>query len=90
MQRRLRSRSVKKTRLVTPGGRTVLRFKTERANYAHCGNCGAKLNRAKLNTRDSRKLTKVQRRAERPLPELCPSCMRSQMKSMVRSNANAG
>ncbi len=84
MRRQLRSSSINKTKVTTPGGRTVIHFKVGKPQYAHCGNCGTKLNRAKLNPNEIKKLTKVQRRPERPLPGLCPSCMRSQMKSMVR------
>jgi large subunit ribosomal protein L34e len=47
--------------------------------------CGAKLNRAKLNPTELKKLPKAQRRPERPLPHLCPGCMREEMKKRVRT-----
>lgn len=84
MRRALRIRAVKKTRVVTPGGRTVFHFKLTKPAHAVCGMCGAKLNRAKLTPSQLKRLPKVQRRAERPLPHLCSKCMREEMKKMIR------
>lgn len=84
MRRSLRTRAVKKTRVVTPGKRTVFHFKQAKPSPAVCGMCGAKLGRAKLTPAELKRLPKVQRRAERPLPHLCPSCMREEIKKMIR------
>ncbi|MEM5814535.1 MAG: 50S ribosomal protein L34e [Candidatus Aenigmatarchaeota archaeon] len=84
MRKNLRTRAVKKTRIVTPGGRTVTHFKQAKPAPAVCGTCGAKLGRAKLTPAEVKKLPKVQRRAQRPLPHLCPKCMREKLKEMVR------
>lgn len=84
MRRALRTRARIKRKIVTPGGRTVIHIKKKKPSYAKCGICGAKLNRAKLDPTQLKKLPKVQHRPERPLPHLCPSCMREEMKKMVR------
>jgi len=84
MQRHLRTRAIKKMRIVTPGGRTVTHFKISKPAPVICGMCGAKLGRAKLTPPQLGRLPKVQRRAERPLPHLCPKCMREEMKKMIR------
>ena len=87
MRRQLRSRSKKRVKVKTPGGKAALHFKKKRPAPARCARCGRKLNRAKLNSTEIRKVTKVQRRPERPYPELCPSCMREVIKERVRLNA---
>lgn len=84
MQRRFRTRAVKKMRIVTPGGRTVTHFKVAKPSPAVCGMCGAKLGRAKLTPSQLKRLPKVQRRAERPFPHLCSKCMRKEIKKTVR------
>ena len=84
MRRQLRTRSVKKVRIVTPGNRTVVHFKQAKPSPAICGMCGAKLNRSKLIPAQLKRLPKVQRRAERPFPHLCSKCMRTEIKKMVR------
>jgi len=84
MRRALRTRTKKKIKVVTPGGRTVVHIKKKKPAYHKCGVCGAKLNRAKLNPTQLKKLPKVRRRPERPLPHLCPRCMREELKRRVR------
>jgi large subunit ribosomal protein L34e len=84
MRKSLRTRAVKKMRVVTPGKRTVIHFKQSKPAPAVCGMCGHKLNRSKLTPIEVRRLSKVQRRPERPLPHLCPKCMREEMKKRIR------
>ena len=84
MRRALRTRARKKRKIVTPGGKTVVHIKQKKPAYIKCGNCGAKLNRSKLNPTEIKKLPKAKRRPERPLPHLCSGCMREEMKKMVR------
>jgi len=75
MRRCLRSGSVKKMKVVTPGGRTVVHFKEEKPNYQQCGNCGVKLARSReLQTAKSSK------RPERRFPEFCVECSRETLK----------
>jgi large subunit ribosomal protein L34e len=84
MQRRHRTRAVKKTKRRLPGGKTVVHFKKKKVAHHKCGKCKAKLNRARLRAVKVRKLTKVQRRPSRPLPHLCPKCMREEIRTKVR------
>ena len=77
MRKQLRSRSMKKMQVVTPGGRTVTHFKRGKPGYPHCGNCGVK-----LPTRGT--AAKSSRRPERRFPELCVSCSREALKLKIR------
>ncbi|MFH0829642.1 MAG: 50S ribosomal protein L34e [Candidatus Aenigmatarchaeota archaeon] len=80
MRRQLRSNSVKKMKVVTPGGRTVMHFKKGRHNHQQCANCGIKLNRVTLDPHQIRSLAKSSRRPERRFPELCVKCSREMLK----------
>ena len=84
MRKQLRSTSIKKVKVRTPGNIVKVHFKIERGSYAHCGGCDAKLNRIRVTTAGARTMAKSHKRPERPLPHLCSSCMREQMKSLVR------
>lgn len=84
MRKQLRSSSVKKVKVRSPGNAVNVHFKIERGSYAHCGDCGAKLNRIRVTTADARTMAKTQKRPNRPLPHLCSSCMREEIKKMVR------
>jgi len=83
MRKQLRSSSVKKVKVRTPGNRISIQFKGERGSYAHCGNCGAKLNRARVTTGAVKIFSKSQRRSERPFANLCSSCMRETIKQRL-------
>ena len=78
------SRSKKRYNIKTPGGKNVRHFKKKRPSFATCKKCGAKLNRAKLNFRQLKRLPKTKKRPERPFPELCSRCMREHFKNKVR------
>ncbi len=78
------SRSKKRHKVKTPGGRNVTHYKKKRPSYARCKNCGAKLNRPKLSVKQLKKLPKTKKRPERPFPELCSGCMRKYFKNKVR------
>lgn len=82
MRRKKRTR--KRTKIKTPSGKTVWRFKKRKVSRAVCSSCGAKLNRPRLNPLELRKISKVKRRPERPFPELCSKCMREVLKLKVR------
>ena len=73
-----------KRKVRTPGNRTVVHFKKKKPNYMHCGKCGKKIVRARLIVSRLRKLPKVQRRPERPYPELCSKCMREKIKERLK------
>ncbi len=74
---------MKKTRVRVPSG-TVMRFRRKKPNYMQCGSCGAKMVRKRLRQSGVAKLSKIGKRPERPLPHLCPGCMREQMKMRAR------
>lgn len=78
------TRSTKKYKVKTPGGRTAVHMKTKKPGYARCKNCGAKLNRFKLTVKAIKKLSKTEKRPARPFPELCSRCMRKYFKEKVR------
>jgi len=85
MRRQLRSRVAwKRRRIVTPGGKNVVKFKKSRPAYHVCPRCGAKLTTPRLTPVLIRKLTKVQRRPERRFPELCSYCSRLAIKEMMK------
>lgn len=88
MRRSLRSTKIKKIVKRTPGNRLTIHFRKAKPGYAHCGNCGKKIVRARLRANEIRKLPKVQRRPERPFPELCAKCMREKIKNMVKAVIN--
>ena len=82
MRRAQRTR--KKMKIVTPGARTVVHFKQKKPSHTKCGNCGMKISRSRLNPIELKRTPKVRRRPERPLPHLCPVCMREEIKKRVR------
>lgn len=84
MRRALRTRSVKKIKVRTPGGKLVTHFRKKKPNYAKCGSCGRKIMRARLRPYQIRKLSKSQRRPTRPFPNLCSKCMREVFKQKIR------
>jgi len=77
-------KSIKIVQRKTPGGKNVTHFKKEKPGHALCSKCGVKLNRARLNPIKIKKSSKVQRRPERPFPNLCSKCMREVFKEMAR------
>jgi large subunit ribosomal protein L34e len=84
MRRAQRCRAVKKTRRVLPGGKTVYHFRKKKTAKHTCP-CGAKLNRPAMRIIKLRKLPKVQRRSNRALPNLCPTCARETLRKQARS-----
>jgi len=83
MRKQLRSSSIKKVKVRSPGNAVNVHFKIEKGSYAHCGDCGAKLNRIRVTTAGARTMAKSQKRSERPLPHLCSACMREQIKQRL-------
>ena len=74
----------KRVRVRIPSGKSNWHLVKRRPSHHHCGNCRAKLNKARLNTNDLKKLSKTQKRPERIYPELCSNCMREKLKFRVR------
>ena len=77
-------RSTKKQKVRVSGGRTFIHFKNKKPRNSICKNCGAKLNKSKLNIKEVKKMSKSEKSSERPFPELCSKCMREYFKSKVR------
>jgi len=81
-----RSRSWRRKYVRTPGGRTVIHFERKKPKVAHCAMCGRPLNGVpKGRSSELRKLPKTKKRPERPMSNLCPSCMRRVMKAQARA-----
>jgi large subunit ribosomal protein L34e len=80
----INTRSRKKYRVRTPGGRTVIHSKGKKHSAELCRSCGAKLNRAKMTFQEFARTSKSGRRPQRPYPYLCSSCMRIRIKEIAR------
>jgi len=78
------SKSIKRYKVKTPGGKNVTHFKKRRPSYFKCKKCGAKLNRPKLSVKELKRLPKTKKRPQRPFSELCSKCMREYFKDRVR------
>jgi len=78
-----RMRSFKKVKTVLPSGKNVIHFRKKKVGKHKCP-CGAKLNRPAMRAVKLGKLPKVQRRSNRPLANLCPKCMKEQLRKRVR------
>ncbi|MDI6826412.1 MAG: 50S ribosomal protein L34e [Candidatus Aenigmarchaeota archaeon] len=81
----LRSRSIKKRRVRTPGNRLMTHFERKKPNVAKCGVCGKPLHGVpRLNPSGIRKLPKTKRRPERPYGgNLCSECMRKLFRKVL-------
>lgn len=86
VSRSLRTRSRKKVRLVTPGGRNVTHFKAEKAGRATCGRCGNSLSGVATGSATKmRNMTGSQKVPQRPYGGvLCPECMDSLVRYSTR------
>ena len=80
----IHTRTTKRYRVKTPGGRTVIHTKKKKYTVLRCVSCSAKLNRAKLTMKGVRKMTKTGKRHGRPYSDLCSKCMRIKLKEIAR------
>ncbi|MCD6559736.1 50S ribosomal protein L34e [Palaeococcus sp. (in: euryarchaeotes)] len=81
-----RSRSWRRKYVRTPGGRVTIHFERRKPKVAHCAMCGRPLNGIpRGRPSEIGKLSKTQKRPERPMPHLCPECMRKVIKAQVRA-----
>ncbi len=80
-----RSRSMRRVKVRTPGGRVVIRYEKRRPSHARCAVCGKPLHGVpRLRPSEIRKLSKTERRPERPYGGyLCSECMRKMFKMKV-------
>ncbi|MFH0861971.1 MAG: hypothetical protein V1875_02970 [Candidatus Altiarchaeota archaeon] len=86
VSRSLRTRSRKKVKLVTPGGRKVTHFKAEKAGRATCGRCGTQMSGVATGSATKMSnLTGSQKVPERPYGGvLCPECLDSLIRYSTR------
>jgi large subunit ribosomal protein L34e len=82
----LRSRSLRRIKVRTPGNNLVTQYKYRKPKIAKCAICKKPLQGVpRLNAADMRKLAKTKRRPERPYGgNLCSGCMRTLLRKVVR------
>jgi large subunit ribosomal protein L34e len=78
-----RSRSFRRKRVTTPGGRVKVHYVKKRPSPARCASCGKPLHGVPRGLpSEIAKLSKSKKRPERPYGgNLCPSCAKSRIKS---------
>ena len=83
---RFRSRKNRRVGVKTPGGRYVIHYENKTYGKPQCGQCGETLKGMSIGTSTTlRKLSKTQRRPERPYGGvLCSKCMRKVMVEKAR------
>lgn len=88
---RLRSKSLKRKKVRTPGNRLVTRYEKRKPKVAKCAVCGKPLHGVpRLRASELRKLSKSKRRPERPFGgNLCSECMRKLMKEKLMERFKA-
>jgi large subunit ribosomal protein L34e len=76
--RRLRSRSLRRVYVKTPGGSVKVHYRKRKPKTAHCGSCGAVLKGIpRERPYKMRKMAKTKKRPERPYGgNLCSRCLR--------------
>ena len=84
-RRSQRSKSLRKLKVRTPGGRRVTHFKRRKNAAAKCAVCKKPLaGMPKGRDSDTAKLSKTEKRPERPFGgNLCSSCARREMKKRL-------
>ncbi len=82
---RLRTRSLKRKKVRTPGNRIVIHYERKKPKVAKCAVCGKPLlGVPRLNPSEMRKLPKTKKRPERPYGgNLCSECMRELFRKKV-------
>ncbi|MHA1607648.1 MAG: 50S ribosomal protein L34e [Candidatus Freyarchaeota archaeon] len=81
---RLRSRSLKRKKVRTPGGRLVTHYWRRTVRKYRCAVCGGVLHGCPTSKEDE-KLAKTKKRPERPYGGyLCHRCLRAMIKAKVR------
>ena len=84
---RFKARTRKIVYVRIPGGKTIIRYKGEKAGKAKCASCGAVLSGIPhKNVAELKKLPKTARRPERPYGGvLCSKCTRAKIIEKARS-----
>jgi large subunit ribosomal protein L34e len=87
VRRSLRSRSLRKVKVRTPGSKVVVHFKKRKPKKAHCANCGDLLKGVpRERPYKMQNMAKTKKRPERPFGGmLCSKCSRSIFKQKAKS-----
>jgi large subunit ribosomal protein L34e len=86
---RRRSRSLKRIKIRTPGGKSVVHYERSRKTIARCGRCGAQLNGVPRDVRDLRNLSKSSKRPNRAFGGvLCHKCLEEIYREIIRSTGH--
>jgi large subunit ribosomal protein L34e len=82
----LRTKSLKRKKVKTPGKRSVTHYKKEKPGVAKCAICKKPLHGVpRLNPLEMKKLPKTKKRPERPYGgNLCSKCMRGLFRRTAR------
>ncbi|MQY69224.1 MAG: 50S ribosomal protein L34e [Hadesarchaea archaeon] len=85
--RRYRSARYRQHFVRTPGGRTIVHYKEERAGVARCASCGRPLGGVpRVRLSELRSLPRSSRMPNRPYGGyLCPACVRQTIKETARA-----
>ena len=77
-RKQYRSRTFRRVKVKTPGGRNVVHYERRKPKKAHCGKCRAELKGVpRALPYKMRNMAKTKKRPERPYGGvLCSSCMR--------------
>lgn len=88
VKRMLRSRSLKRKKVRTPGNKLVIQYRRKKPSPAKCGKCKKPLHGIPRERQTTmRNLPKSKKRPERPYGgNLCSSCMRNVIREQVRSS----
>ncbi len=83
-----RTRSRRKVKVRTPGGRVVIHYEPRRPGPARCAICGRPLHGVpRLRPVELRKLAKTEKRPERPYGGyICPRCLARLYREAIRSS----
>ncbi|MCE4625877.1 MAG: 50S ribosomal protein L34e [Desulfurococcales archaeon] len=81
----LRSRSLRRVHVTTPGGRRVVHYEKRRPGPARCARCGRPLNAVpRLRPNRLRQLSKTAKRPERPYGGvLCARCLAELLRQRI-------
>jgi len=85
VRRNLRSRSLKRKKVRTPGKRLITHYEDKKTKIARCSVCGKPLHGVpRVKSSKMKKLPKTKRRPERPYGgTLCSKCMRKLFRESV-------
>jgi large subunit ribosomal protein L34e len=86
VRRSLRTRSTKKVKVTTPGGRNVTHFRSEKPDRAICGRCGGQLSGVVLcSATESRNTPASSKAPARPYAGvLCSDCLDEMIRYVTR------